>query len=252
LHTLEAALEAARAAQDADLLDPWKDLPSDSSRERKTFRKKVLSYYCGPDEDAAPCCMVTRLAAGGDKCVFAAHIWPFSRGGRGLERFGLSPQDANEARNGLLLLRTVEKAFDAKRAGFFCGAQSGPVFVVLDPALMEETVQGNCTFSQLTESELVMPEHAVAHRHYPRRRLLAWHFSQAMREAQSRGWRTPEWLTQYLQPSASDKVHAWLDGGSPQATWPGADAAGLALLRGAGTASSSSSSDEDNKGDTAA
>ena len=125
MHTLEAALEAARAAQDADLLDPWKDLPSDSSRERKTFRKKVLSYYCGPDEDAAPCCMVTRLAAGGDKGVVAAHIWPFSRGGRGLERFGLSPQDANEARNGLRSLGLLRRLLTPNAPAFSVGPSPG-------------------------------------------------------------------------------------------------------------------------------
>ena len=227
-----------------ELLDPWKDMLSDASRERTKFRKSVLEYYCG-DEEAEPCCMVSGLTGQGEKGVTAAHIWPIVSRGRGLERFGLTPQDVHNARNGLLLLRTVEKAFDAKRAGFFCGATSEPVFVVLDPALMNETVIYTLKFRDLMNNGLKLPEHAQSESHYPRRRLLAWHFSRVLREAHRLGWQGSDALGEYLEPSASDKVRSWLQEGSPQATWPGDFAAGLSLVRVAGTASSSSASTRD-------
>ena len=36
-------------------------------------------------------------------------------------------------------------------------------------------------------------------------------------------------LSTYLEPSANDKVQAWLHDGSPQAIWPGADAASMSF-----------------------
>jgi hypothetical protein len=241
-HGTFAPTEAMQAEE--VLLDPWRDILSNSSRERTRFRKSVLEYYCG-DEKAVPCCMVSGLTGQGEKGITAAHIWPIVSRGRGLDRFGLTRQDVHDARNGLLLLRTVEKAFDAKRAGFFCGAKSEPVFVVLDPTLMNETVKDSLKFRDLMNKRLKLPDYAQSESHYPRRRLLAWHFSRVLREAHRLGWQEPKALGEYLEPSASDKVLSWLQEGSPQASWPGALAAGLTLLRVAGTASSSSASTRD-------
>ena len=226
-------------------MDPWKDIASDSSRERTNFRKSVLVYYYG-DETAVPSCMLSGLMADGEKGVTAAHIWPFVSRGRGLGRFGLHQHDVHDSRNGLLLIRTVEKAFDANRAGFFCSALSKPVFKVLDPALMNETVKDNVKFSHLVNKELKLPDHADSHGHHPRRRLLAWHFSRVLLQAHREGWLKPDELAEYLEPSSSDKVLSWLQQhGSPQASWPGDRAAGIALLRIAGTVSSSSTSSRD-------
>ena len=225
-------------------MDPWNEILSNSSRMRERFRKSVLKYYCG-DEKAVPSCMLSGVEAQGEKGVTAAHIWPIVSRGRGLHRFGLDQHDLHDARNGLLLIRTVEKAFDAKRAGFFCGAQSEPVFKVLDPALLNETVRDSIRFSHLVDKGLKLPEFAQLNHHHPRRRLLAWHFSRVLRKAHSHGWQGPEQLADYLEPSASDKVLSWLREGSPQASWPGSLAAGLALLRVAGSVSSSSTSSHD-------
>ena len=100
-------------------------------------------------------------------------------------------------------------------------------------------------FSQYAQRTLLLPENALERGHYPRRRLLAWHFSRALKVAQRHGWLAQEALARYLEPSAEDKVLAWLTGGSPQATWPGAAKASVALLRTAGTASASSDSLDD-------
>ena len=102
-------------------------------------------------------------------------------------------------------------------------------------------------FSQYVQRTLLLPEHALERGHYPRRRLLAWHFSRVLQEAQRYGWLAQEALARHLEPSV-DKVLAWLIGGSPQATWPGAAKASVALLLTAGTTSASSDSIDDGRG----
>jgi hypothetical protein len=223
-------------------LDPWEDLPSSSSRSRKNFRISVSTYYHGSDNAKAPRCMVSGSQATGDKGVVAAHIWPYSSLGLGLERFGLAKEDVHGPRNGLLLLKQIESAFDKKQAAFFYNeARRAFEFVVLDKqSLNEQPIHGvvrdgdavvQVHFKDLHGQELQLPPGAFERGAFPYRRLLAWHFAQALGKAATQCWCPAAELAQYYPLSCDDRVRAWLCNTSPSASWPGAMQAGIAGLR---------------------
>jgi hypothetical protein len=171
--------------------------------------------------------MVCKSTASGPKDVVGAHIWPHHTGGRGLENFGLEDSFVWRPRNALLLLKTVEKSFDHMRAGFFYDGTSFK-YVVLDPALLQETASEGVTFASLHDTELQLPSYATTTNAFPCRRLLAWHFTQVCANALKNYWCTEADLSKY---SAVDMVDAWLRDCSPEAKWPGVQRAGLAALR---------------------
>ena len=228
---LEAALAVVEdrvdAKLDATLLNPWADISSQSSRLQKEFHGKVVEYYHG-QKDASAACMVSGLQVTGDKGVHAAHIWPRHTHGRGLHMFGLEDAFVWDARNGLLLLSTVERAFDHQRAGFFFNGQTF-VFIVLDPKLMSETVLDAVKFSELHEKPLHLPHNPT--NPFPCRRLLVWHFIQSLENALANTWRTEAEVAKFVAfVGAAEKVDAWLRGVSPEAKWPGVRRAGQAAL----------------------
>ena len=235
------------AKLDATLLNPWAAITSQSSRLEKEFRVKVVEYYHGRKDACATAppvaCMVSGIEGTGDKGVHAAHIWPRHTHGRGLHMFGLEEAFVWEPRNGLLLLSTVECAFDHQRAGFFYNGQTF-VFIVLDPKLMSETVRDAVKFSDLHEKPLRLP--ANPKNPFPCRRLLVWHFTQALENALKNKWRTEDEVAAYVAfVGATDKVDAWLRGVSPEAKWPGVRSAGQAALLALREASACSDDIED-------
>ena len=229
LSAMEERLGEVEARLEAVDLNPWANIASSrSSRLRKEFRSHVVEYYHG-EPGAAAQCMVSGLQVTGDKGVIAAHIWPHHTYGSGLERFGLERSFVGDPRNSLLLMKTVEKAFDLLRAGFFFDGRSF-VFTVLDPALMSETVHGELKFSDLHEKPLQLPDNPE--HPFPCRRLLVWHFAQALEHTLKSKWQTKADVAKFVSSvDAADKVDAWLRGVSPEAKWPGALPAGLDALR---------------------
>ena len=229
LSAMEERLGEVEARLEAVDLNPWANIASSrSSRLRKEFRSHVVEYYHG-EPGAAAQCMVSGLQVTGDKGVIAAHIWPHHTYGSGLERFGLGRAFVGDPRNSLLLMKTVEKAFDLLRAGFFFDGRSF-VFTVLDPALMSETVHGELKFSDLHEKPLQLPDNPE--HPFPCRRLLVWHFAQALEHTLKSKWQTKADVAKFVSSvDAADKVDAWLRGVSPEAKWPGALPAGLDALR---------------------
>ena len=227
-------------------LNPWDEISSShSSRLAKNYRSKVVEYYYG-EKDALAQCMVCGTEAIGDKGVAAAHIWPRHTHGRDLEKFGLKCNFVWDPRNSLLLLRTVESSFDLLRAGFFFDGHTFN-FIVLDPALMSETVHETVKFSELHEKPLRLPDNTKSKNAFPCRRLLAWHFTQALAKALANNWQTEADLAKYFSLlGAKEKVDAWLEGVSPEAKWPGVRRAGQAALLAVRKASISS---DDGEGD---
>ena len=129
---------------------------------------------------------------------------------------------------GLLLLSTVERAFDLQRAGFFFDDQTF-LFIVLDPKLMSETVHGAVKFSELHKEPLHLPNNPTSP--FPCRRLLVWHFTQALQNALAKEWQPEAEIAKFVAfVGATEKVDAWLRGVSPEAKWPGVRAAGQAAL----------------------
>jgi len=143
------------------------------------------------------------------------------------------------------LLRTVESSFDLQRAGFFFDG-SAFMFIVLDPALMSETVHGAVKFSELHEKPLRLPENPDSSSAFPCRRLLVWHFTQALGTALANHWQSEAELAKFFPLLGADKVDAWLHGISPEAKWPGARRAGQAAL----LAMHKASSDDDDEGES--
>ena len=138
----------------------------------------------------------------------------------------------------------VEKAFDLLRAGCFFDGRSF-VFTVLDPALMSETVHEALKFSDLHGKPLQLPDNPE--HPFPCRRLLVWHFAQALEHTLASKWQTKADVANFVSSvDAADKVDAWLRGVSPEAKWPGARIAGLEALRAVREASVGS---EDGGGD---
>jgi hypothetical protein len=70
--------------------------------------------------------------------VIASHIWKLSTGGDGLLEFGLHPMDLDSTRNGLLLCKSIEEAFDVKDVCFLIDRiHSANIFIkVLNPFLL--------------------------------------------------------------------------------------------------------------------
>ena len=235
------------AKVDATLLNPWAAISSQSSRLEKEFHVKVVEYYHGRKDASATvppvACMVSGIEATGDKGVRAAHIWPRHTHGRGLRMFGLDEAFVWDPRNGLLLLSTVERSFDDQRAGFFFNGQTF-VFIVLDPKLMSETVRDAVKFSDLDKKPLRLPANPM--NPFPCRRLLVWHFTQALENALKNKWRTEDEVAAYVAfVGATEKVDAWLRGVSPEAKWPGVRSAGQAALLALREASACSDDIED-------
>jgi len=188
--------------------------------------------------------MVSGSEATGDKGVVAAHIWPRHTHGRDLEKFGLERVFVWDPRNSLLLLRTVESSFDLQRAGFFFDSNAF-IFIVLDPALMSETVHETVKFSELHEKPLRLPDNARSKNAFPCRRLLVWHFTQALAKALASNWQMEADLSKYFPLLGTEKVDAWLQGVSPEAKWPGVRRAGQAALLAVHRASAPSDDDDD-------
>ncbi len=190
--------------------------------------------------------MVTGMAVPeGGKQLCAAHIWPYCTHGHGLERFGLSRLDVNSPRNGLMLFKVIEEAFDAKRCAFvYDGDADAFTFMVLDPALLTGTVHAQHKFGDFDGAALQLPSPRDGRAAVPFRRLLVWHLSQALQTALDRRWRTVEQLQPLFTPTAQEKVQAWLENTSPGVKWPGQRAFGMQALRTA-QEGSAASDDED-------
>ena len=243
-----AALDSRVAANEHSALAPWAELAPSSSRRRKEFRSKVVCLHYGSCEEPAAC-MVSGVKLSGEKGVSGAHIWPANSHGRGLSKFGLSTASVHDARNGLLLLKVIEEAFDMCRVAIEVTADDAFVFRVMDPALESSTVHGLTTFGQLNGRALAFPG-----QQRPFRRLLMWHLSFAVDKALQSGWRSEAELERFACLGPTGKVHAWLERLSPGTSWPGQQQCGVELVK-AGlklSMADSSSEADDAESDSAA
>jgi hypothetical protein len=113
--------------------------------------------------------------------VTAAHIWPARARSSLALLFGLSVEDLDSYRNGILMAASLEKQFDAQRVAFsYDFIHDTFSFHVLDPKLKNETPKGLIeTFGRLEGRQLqrtvcctsVFRQHCIRHmshlqRHY--------------------------------------------------------------------------------------
>ena len=103
--------------------------------------------------------------------IVAARIWPASTNGRGLRRFNLDGRSLNDALNGLLLHRSIEKAFDRKQICFVFDSTNNQLKLkIVCPQARNKEIVTNITFQSIDGKPLKLPVGI-----WPFRRLLNWH-----------------------------------------------------------------------------
>jgi hypothetical protein len=160
--------------------DPWEAMSQISTQSSsKILRRNLIRLYGGEK------CFLTdvehnRLLPQDDQVV-AAHIWP------GCRRDNFEG-DIDGTRNGLLLLRRIETAFDARRVMFLCDPfTKSIVFRVLDPALMLES-NDNVVYDKILFKSLDQKVLTPRKGRRPSFKLLSRHANSAVHLASTNGW----------------------------------------------------------------
>lgn len=145
--------------------------------ENMQFRNSLVKYY----ELSHEKCMVT----GESGKLKAAHIWPWAQSKHpSLGKLRIEEPDIDSPRNGLLLLTTIELAFDRKDICFLYDPFNVKFLVnILNPSLKtQQYVDGKC-FGDLAGTFLNLPDGK-----FPFRRLLNTHARASYRNALLAGW----------------------------------------------------------------
>lgn len=154
---------------------------SSNSQRSSKFRRKVEVHY------NLNKCMITGMTGEG-RTLKAAHIWPRSQSRHPeLVGYRLTEEDVDSARNGLLLLATIEDAFDCKRLCFFYNFLKMEFQLqILDPDLLEEEYAPGKKFSELQGRALNFNGRKPTEG--PFRRLLGHHTKVAIANAHELEW----------------------------------------------------------------
>jgi len=144
-------------------LDPWEKASNLSSKEsaKKNFRRKVIKYYKREFNSSTLCMLTNELCE--DYNSKAAHIWPASKStSSSLDRLGMHHADIASPRNGLLILRTIEQAFDLKRCCFIYDPfKKKLLFHIVDPSLNNENIFSNIPFKDYEGEPLHHPKNRI-------------------------------------------------------------------------------------------
>ena len=198
----------------AAALDLWEGCSTTNS-ERDRFRDELFKHYytlsAAPKDKAT--CMVSGFALA-SMDVTAAHIWPARARSSLALLFGLSLEDLDSYRNGILMAASLEKQFDAQRVAFsYDFIHDMFTFHVLDPKLKNEIPKGLIeTFGRLEGRQLQHPPGKM-----PFRRLLVWHYASALKKGTSAGYLKPKALA--ALPRVPPKEQ-WMQQRSPGAKLP--------------------------------
>ena len=124
-------------------LVPWdRDSLRTKTRDPK-FKERLLAYYGRKALNGDVLCQVANEPFP-SAVVIGAHIWKFETKGVGLAAFGLSESDVESCRNGLLLLKGLEDAFDHMRVCFLYNFLHRTFeLYVADHTLLETFVEGS-------------------------------------------------------------------------------------------------------------
>ena len=249
-------LEAKIASVEKELaifhpsLNPW--LQTDaasvetSPSERDKFKQELRTNYQPDEEPGQLTCMASGARLPSAK-IRAAHIWPArARSALVNSWFGLSQGDLETCRNGLLLAESIEKNFDELRIAFSYHPEDDSFKVrILDNRLRGPTqfigeLDPKTTYSSIDGKPLLLRSNCKK----PFRRLLAFHYANAMERVRVKGWNV---VPETPHVPADEKVLNWLNEHSPGAKWPGVQRYTLKTnnntsSRGTGRTGSSSSS----------
>jgi hypothetical protein len=125
--------------------------------------------------------------------VIASHIWMSKTRGRGLYKFGLTVNELYDCRNGFLVLKDIEDAFDHKQVCFLYNALSNlPQFVlkVLDPNLLPKVIEVSLAKFTFAEIDGFILQHPP--KKFPYRRLLGFHAKCSYKNALKNNWISDE------------------------------------------------------------
>jgi len=190
-------------------LDVWEDGTSSQGsgasgrKNNGPFKESLITFYdrqagdhpVGDETLAQIRCMVLDKPIVTHK-VCAAHLWKHSRADD-MPLLGLSPSDIDNPRNGLLLAKSIEVAFDKKEVCFLYNPFDQKFhFCVLNPSLLPIRIyypdpkipnDNNFpdTFASLNNQPLQLPKGI-----FPYKRILGFHARCAFRKA------CPKWITE--------------------------------------------------------
>lgn len=187
LENLEVLTKQVIRESNVTDLDIWTE-NGRSKKEQGNFKNDLIKYYKRKKSYFSTDlhCMILDQPFPRDQ-VIASHIWKYSTRGRGLQKFGLTVKDETNPRNGLLLVKALEEAFDVKYICFLYNPITQKIFLkVLNPQLLDEVVVPSTkTFREIDGSHLCHPASK-----FPYRRLLNFHAVCSYKHAKEQGWST--------------------------------------------------------------
>ncbi|EFJ40379.1 hypothetical protein VOLCADRAFT_108168 [Volvox carteri f. nagariensis] len=206
-----------------------------TSRKGDDFKKKLEKFYENtPDEEMKLRCMLLDIKLP-KTLVTGAHLFKYCWHGHINTLLGLKPREINNPRNGLLLFKPLEYAYDDSRFAINCkDGDDGPVFfmVLLDTGLKHVKVWdfavhhnltkgysveqldpkvSTITFGDLDGTELVLSNK----HHHPYKRSLAFQAMMATERAVEEEWqpanRPPMEILSCISLEAKVNFDAWLE-----------------------------------------
>jgi len=199
---LEAKLEPlsnAVMSLIAELMDPWENIRTNSSSINDVNAPSAVQI-CQFYSISAQYCMILGAfpRTTGSANVQRAHIWPNHTAGKGLDIFGLEPEDLCSPRNYMMMQAELEYLFDRKKFILVpTFSPGGTTFrlVVLYSALLSSDLEIN-THSKNGPGAVIpwtdLHNKPISHvftegASQPFMRLLAQHTFAALKKAKSRG-----------------------------------------------------------------
>ena len=175
---------------------------STTTDRKSNFRNSVAKFYgAWTAKKNFATCMVSRVIGDGQSVV-AAHIVPVSAQRTQLRACGMDRRDLNSTRNGLMLAKNIERAFDALRLSFVPKdpfRSSSLALKIWDPSLFEEKESvcdaSNITIASCEGSPLMFEGNSLIGEEVPYdsasmpfRRALSFQAQHAFAHAQAMGW----------------------------------------------------------------
>ena len=201
-----------------------------SRKENPGFKHDLIAFYeCACDRNQHKIkCMVLNMFLP-QKIVSASHIFPAYTRGKELDEYNLEENDLWNPRNGLLLYKTIEVAFDRMECCFLYLPFDQSIHIkILNPALLSQRVwqdkhvsqippnHQSLTFQDIDDQKLQLPKDR-----YPYRRILHLHAKFSVKRAVKQSWMTQVQSESFKTVfGLSDDANAKVPEDDPEASLP--------------------------------